>query len=68
MSASVVYDKIRNNDKSMAGNLASAEDLRRYGCTNGIRGAARFRRGVKKGTNAARRRYDKTVIEECTRD
>lgn len=54
--------KVKRNDKSMGNGLPSAQERKTYDQCCGIHGAARERKGIKRGTNAARRRYEKDLI------
>ncbi len=62
MSAKGVLSLVRYNDRSMDGHLPSTKVLVWYDHCCGIHGAMRERRGIKKGTSAARRRNDKAII------
>ncbi len=56
--------RVMINDASMCNALMSSEDVaRELDCCCGIHGAMRERRGAKKATSAARRRYEKEIIE-----
>jgi hypothetical protein len=62
VSASGVRKRIEKNEARMGGHLASASQW--TSCTVcGIHGAARARRGIKKGTNAARRRHERELVQ-----
>lgn len=62
MSAHNVMRKVKNNDSRMGNSLPKTIELNMYDHCCGIHGAARERKGIKKGTNAARRRYEKEII------
>lgn len=65
MSARDVMNRVRNNPRSIVGHLVSSYKLAkvyRVCLVHGIHGAARWRKGVKRGTNAARRREGKEEI------
>lgn len=62
MSASEVMSRVKKNPASMANGLPSTESVRHYDWCCGIHGAARHRKGVKRGTSAARRRDEKRII------
>lgn len=64
MSAGGVMNRVKNNDATMANTLPSAESVRHHDWCRGIHGAAKARRGIKRGTSAARRRHDQQVIKE----
>lgn len=64
MSAGGVYRGVAKNAASMSNSLPSTESMRHRDYCCGIHGAARERKGIKRGTSAARRRYEKTVIAE----
>lgn len=64
MSANEVYQECQKNDASMSGNLPSSQFLKRYDHCCGIHGAARKRKGFKRGKNAARRRFEKRLIND----
>lgn len=69
MSAKNVVEGIKNNDASMTNSLPSAEEIARcQDMTNGIHGAAKIRKGIKKATSAARRRNDKEIIKSEMND
>lgn len=65
MSARLVYERILHNDATMDGPLPSTQILKYYDHCRGIHGAARERKGTKRGTSAARRRHDKIVIAQA---
>lgn len=62
MSAGGVKEHVRRNAASMSGKLPSTQSMRHYDWCCGIHGAARHRKGIKRGTSAARRRVDKELI------
>ena len=66
MSAGAVNSRVEHNDATMANTLESSKELTRQGwdACCGIHGHARARKGIKRGTSAARRRHDKNVIEQ----
>lgn len=64
MSAGGVVRKIQRNDGSMHNGLPSSESMKRNDYCCGIHGAARERKGIKRGTSSARRRLDKAVIQD----
>jgi hypothetical protein len=67
MSASGVRKRIEKNAAGMGGRMNPASSW--TSCTVcGIHGAARARRGIKKGTSAARRRYEQGLVEAGLRD
>ena len=65
MSAGGVRRMVEQNDASMdKRTMPEAERSKGWDYCCGIHGAARNRKGTKRGTSAARRRYDKRVIRE----
>lgn len=64
MSAATVKGRVMHNAASMKGDLPSTEVLKGYDHCCGIHGAARKRRGIKKGTSAARRRLERELIRK----
>lgn len=64
MSAGGVYSRVAKNAATMANTLPSTQSMRHFDNCCGIHGAARRRKGEKRGTSAARRRFDKEVIKE----
>lgn len=64
MSAGDAYRKVAKNDASMANGLPSTQVLKTFDHCCGIHGAAKERRGIKRGTSAARRRYEKELISK----
>lgn len=64
MSAGKVYKRIVKNGATMANTLPSSESEKRRDNCCGIHGAARKRRGIKRGTSAARRRHEKDLIAQ----
>jgi hypothetical protein len=64
MSAKEVLSQVKHNDASMSGHLPSTQEMKAYDHCCGIHGAARERKGIKKGTASARRRHDKAVIRD----
>ena len=62
MSANGVLNDIKRNDRTMSNGLPSSESTKRDDQCCGIHGAARRRKGIKKGTNSARRRNDKNIV------
>lgn len=66
MSAKGAINRVQINDASMANGLPSTAEIRRggwdYYC--GVHGIMRERRGIKRGTSAARRRHDKQVVRD----
>ncbi len=54
--------RVMVNDRSMHNGLESSERMKGWDHCCGIHGAARTRRGAKKATSAARRRFDKELI------
>lgn len=65
MSAGGVRRDVERNAGSMSGKLASTRQMMIYDNCCGIHGAARDRRGMKRGKSAARRRNDLAVIREA---
>jgi hypothetical protein len=63
VSAGVVYERVERNAASMVGPLPSTQSVRHRDWCCGIHGAARHRKGIKRGTSAARRRFEKVVIQ-----
>lgn len=63
MSASGVMDRIINNSATMSNGLPSTQERKHWDHCCGIHGAARERKGIKRGTSAARRRYEKKLVE-----
>lgn len=68
MSAGGVKARVLNNPATMKGDLPSTQSMRHRDWCCGIHGAARFRKGIKKGTSAARRRVDKEIVEREVND
>ena len=64
MSAGGVMKHVQVNDQSMYNGLPSTESMRHRDWCCGVHGAAKWRRGIKKGTSAARRRYGRKVIRD----
>ncbi len=62
MSAKSVYRQVVKNAASMSNGLPSTQYLKMFDHCCGIHGAARERKGIKRGTSAARRRYEKDLI------
>lgn len=63
MSAKLALNRVVKNPSTMSNTQLSAKELSSYDQCRGIHGAARQRKGVKKGTNSARRRLDKKIID-----
>ena len=59
-----VVKRVQDNDASMYNALPSTAVTKYEDHCCGIHGAARERKGIKRGTSAARRRHDKQVIKE----
>lgn len=53
---------ITRNDRAMGGRLETAEWMKHLDWCHGIHGAAKWRKGIKKATSAARRRLEKKLI------
>mgnify|MGYP001564356166 CR=1 FL=1 len=66
MSAGGAMNRVTVNASSMHNGLESTQSIKHCDWCCGIHGAARFRRGLKRGTSAARRRLDKKVIVEAS--
>lgn len=64
MAAGETMRRVKKNSSRMSNTLPSSESIRHYDWCRGIHGAARNRRGIKRGTSAARRRNDKEVIKQ----
>ncbi len=64
MAAGKSYGRVVRNDASMGNMLPSAKHGQHHDYCCGIHGAARERKGIKRGTSAARRRHDKLVIKD----
>lgn len=60
-----VNHRVMNNDASMYNGLMSSQELKMYDHCKGIHGAMKERRGAKKATSAARRRYEKQLISDA---
>ncbi len=63
MSAGGVFSKVQHNPATMANTLPSTQSMRHWDNCCGIHGAARRRKGIKRGTSAARRRFDKQIVD-----
>lgn len=68
MSASGVFSKVQYNAATMSNSLPSTESERHMDNCCGIHGAARRRKGIKRGTVAARRRLDKQIVRNYEAD
>ena len=69
MSAKTVVNRVNNNPNGMGGTLpkSSSSDVIHDWCMCfccGIHGAARHRKGIKKGTHSARRRQGQQYIKD----
>lgn len=56
-------ERVLRNDASMSNSLESSSAVKREDQCCGIHGAIRERRGAKRATSAARRRYEKKLIQ-----
>lgn len=56
--------KVKKSASSMYNTLPSSESLRHHDWCHGIHGAARWRRGIKKGTSTARRVLEKKELRK----
>lgn len=54
--------RVDKSPQTMANTLPSSESIKHMDWCCGIHGAARWRRGAKRGTSAARRRLEKDEI------
>jgi hypothetical protein len=68
MGAGSVVKKVKRNSATMTNALMSAKEMSGYDHCCGIHGAARERKGIKRGTSAARRRVEKTVIKRAVEE
>ena len=61
-------ERVEVNDASMESSMMSTDWMKGADWCRGIHGAARARRGTKRGTSAARRRHEKKIIAEMVEE